>query len=187
MTVMRDGSIAVTGRDYAGYADAKSRVVFLSDDGVALRTFEIERSANVLEKPRLEPRPDGGVAYIASSVGNAAPHDGTSHVVMSIARPSPTPPPSAPHVSARLQNGSIVIDWSASAGTINGYRLEYRVDDDSWNEYEQWFSPSAQRKTIRQPSFGTQFAFRMRAFNDGGASAYSATAVTKPSRRRAVR
>jgi hypothetical protein len=70
---------------------------------------------------------------------------------------------------------------------VNGYRLEYRIDDDAWVEYEQWFPPGAQSKSIRQPSFGTQFAFRVRAFNDGGAGEYSPTAVTKPSRRRAVR
>jgi hypothetical protein len=184
MVALSDGTLAVAGRDQT--IEGASRVAFLSGAGKLLQMSEIERSGNRFEKPRLE-RVPGGVAYIASSVQDSAPHDGTSRIVTAIAKASPVPPPDAPHVGVKVQNGNIVIDWTAPAGTVNGYRLEYRVDDDSWNEYEQWFGPGVQRKSIRKPSFGTQFTFRVRAFNDGGASAYSAPAVTSPSRRRAVR
>ena len=91
----------------------------------------------------------------------------------------------SPHVTARLKDGFVLVDWSASAGTLNGYRLEYRVDGGSWNELEEWFSSGSHHRTI-QPSFGTDFEIRMRAFNDGGASPYSKTALTKPIRRRAA-
>jgi hypothetical protein len=176
MALLRDGTIALADQ---------SRASLVSRDGALLHISEIEGSLTTA--PRLEPLPDGGVAFLVSSVQNAAPHDGTSRVVAAIARSSSVTPPGAPHAGVRVQNGNILVDWSAPSGTVNGYRLEYRIDDDEWVELEQWFGPGAQSKSIRQPSFGTQFAFRVRAFNDGGAGEYSRTAVTKPSRRRAVR
>lgn len=183
MTVLHDGTIALSGRVYPD--GTANRVLFMNGEGVVLNTSDIEGSTT--EVPHLEPLAGGGVAFIASSVQDAAPHDGTSRIVTAIARSSSVPPPTAPHIGVRVQNGVMTVDWSAPSGTVNGYRLEYRIDDDEWVEWEQWFAPGAQSKSIRQPSFGTQFAFRMRAFNDGGAGAYSATALTKPSRRRAVR
>jgi len=70
------------------------------------------------------------------------------------------PDPSvAPFVHARLKDGFVLVDWSASAGTLNGYRLEYRVNGGSWNELEEWFSPGSQHRAIR-PSFGTEFENR---------------------------
>jgi hypothetical protein len=184
MAALSDGTIAVAGRDEV--SKSRSRVVFLSGAGDVLQVSDIERVTDANMAPLLE-RVPAGVAYIASSIQDSAPHDGASRVVTAIAKSSPVPPPAAPHVGVKVQNGNILIDWTAPAGTVNGYRLEYRVDDDSWNEYEQWFGPDVQRKSIRKPAFGTQFAFRVRAFNDGGASDYSAPAVTSPSRRRAVR
>jgi hypothetical protein len=159
-------------------------VFFVNGEGTLLHTSDVDGS---IYAPRLEPLAGGGVALLGSSVLNAAPHDGTSRVVTAIARSSDVLSPGAPHIAVRVQNGVMRVDWTAPSGTVNGYRLEYRIDDDEWVEWEQWFGPGAQSKSIRQPSFGTQFAFRVRAFNDGGAGAYSATALTKPSRRRAVR
>ena len=61
------------------------------------RSFDVDSSA-VTGRPLLTALPDG-VAYVASSVQDAAPHHGTSHVMMAIARSSVTPPPYPPHVS----------------------------------------------------------------------------------------
>ena len=176
---MPDGTIAIAGISNP----SRGRVAVLRSDGSIAQTFDVD-SSSVVDRPLLTTVP-GGIAYVASSVQDAAPHHGTSHVMMAIARPSVIPPPAAPHVSARLKDGFILVDWSPSAGTLNGYRLEYRVDGGSWNELEEWFSAGSRHRTIR-PSFGTNFEIRMRAFNDGGASAYSATALTKPIRRRAA-
>ncbi|HEU4889113.1 MAG TPA: fibronectin type III domain-containing protein [Thermoanaerobaculia bacterium] len=180
MTMLRDGTVAIAGRN-----GTSSRVAFMKVDGTMLQTSEIEGLATA--PPRLEPLADGGVAFIASTMQNAAPHDGANRITTAIARSSGVLPPGSPHVRVRVQNGFIEVDWTAPSGTVNGYRLEYRIDDDEWVELEQWFAPGMQRKVIRKPSFGTQFGFRVRAFNDGGAGLYSATAFTKPSRRRAVR
>jgi hypothetical protein len=179
MTLLRDGTIAIANR-----ARTVTHMSFVNGEGTILHTSNVD---GIIDAPRLEPLAGGGVALLASSVLNAAPHDGTSRIVMAIARPSDVLPPGAPRVGVRVQNGVIRVDWSAPSGTVNGYRLEYRVDDDEWVEWEQWFGPGEQNKSIRQPSFGTHFAFRVRAFNDGGAGPYSTPASTKPSRRRAVR
>jgi hypothetical protein len=178
---MPDGSIAVAGPARTSNA---TRVAFVRNDGSIAQSFDID-SSTITGTPLLI-RVPGGVAYVASSVQDAAPHHGTSHVMMAIARPSITPPPDAPHVQARLLNGAILVDWSAPAGTVNGYRIEYRVDNGAWNEVEEWFGPGSHQKAIAPPS-GTDFAVRMRAFNDGGVSDYAEAAATKPTRRRAAR
>lgn len=178
---MPDGSIAVAG---PARTSGATRVAFLRNDGGVAQSFDIDNA--ILTGTPLLTRVPGGVAYVASSIQDAAPHHGTSHVMMAIARPSLTPPPGAPHVQARLLNGAILVDWSAPAGTVNGYRIEYRVDNGAWNEVEEWFGPGSHQKVIATPS-GADFAVRMRAFNDGGVSDYAEAAVAKPTRRRAVR
>lgn len=181
VAAMTDGTIAVVGP--AGSSNV-TRVAFLRNGSIT-QSFDID-SSTITGTPLLTAIADG-VAYVASSVQDAAPHHGTSHVMMAIAKSSVPPPPNPPHVVARLQNGIVLVDWSAASGTLNGYRLEYRVDNGSWNELEEWFAPSASHRAI-QTTFGTNFEIRMRAFNDGGASAYAAaTASTKPVRRRAAR
>jgi hypothetical protein len=178
---MPDGAIAVAG---PARTSSATRVAFLRNDGSVAQSFDID-SATLTGTPLLTKVP-GGVAYVATSIQNEAPHHGTSHVMMAIARPSITPPPGAPRVQARLMNGAILVDWSAPAGTVNGYRIEYRIDNGDWNELEEWFAAGSHQKAIAPPS-GTEFAVRMRAFNDGGVSDYAEAAVTTPTRRRAVR
>lgn len=176
---MPDGTIAIAGLTNTSLGG----VAFLRSNGSIAQTLDVDSSA-VVGRPLVTTVP-GGIAYVASSVQDAAPHHGTSHVMMAIARSSVPDPPAAPNVHARLKDGFVLVDWSASAGTLNGYRLEYRVNGGSWNELEEWFSPGSQHRAIR-PSFGTEFEIRMRAFNDGGVSPYSETALTKPIRRRAA-
>lgn len=189
IVMMTDASIGLVGRSPESNAPGVGivRVAILRHDGAVANTYDIETAVNLIGMPRLAPLANGGLAYLSSSIQDPAPHHGTNHVMMAIARPSLPPLPGAPYVRARLDNGQIQVDWAPPAGTFNGYRLEYRVDNGSWNELEKWFSPGATHTSIRQPSFGTNFAIRLRAFNDSGAGAYSAAAVTKPSRRRAVR
>ena len=178
---MPDGTVAVAG--LAGSSGA-AHVAFLRQDGSIARTFAID-AATLTGTPLLTTVP-GGVAYVASSVQDAAPHHGTSHVMMAIARPAIPAPPAAPRVQARLDKGVILVDWSAPAGTVNGYRIEVQADGGAWTEVEEWFSPGAHQKAIAPPS-GTELAVRIRAFNDGGVSDYAAASVTKPARRRAAR
>lgn len=187
MVARSDGSLAIAGLPYPTTVDGINRVFVRNANGTLLRSFEIEKTSPFVSRTHLAALPNGGFAYLSSRVQDAAPHHGTSHVMMAIAQSSLPPRPGAPYVDARLEGNNISVDWTAASGTVNGYRLEYRVDDGSWNELDQWFSPGSFHTNIRRPAFGTKFAIRMRAFNDGGVSAYSAAAVTNPGRRRAVR
>jgi hypothetical protein len=180
-TTLRDGSLAFVARSEG----AAPRIVVVNTEGQLLRSFQTDR-ADLTGAATVEPLPDGAITFLSSSLQNDAPQHGTSHVMMAVARPTPLPRPDAPTVRARLENGRIEVDWKTPAGTINGYRIEYRVDDGTWNELEDWFSAGALGTWIKQPAFGSRFAIRMRAFNDGGASVYSETAFANPMRRRAV-
>jgi hypothetical protein len=182
-TALRDGSLAFVLRA----EEAAPRViVVVNTEGQLLRTIETDR-ADLTGAARVEPLPNGAIAFLSSSVQHAAPQHGASHVMMAVARPTPLPRPDAPSIRARLENGRIEVDWKAPAGTINGYRIEYRVDDGTWNELEDWFSAGTLGTWIKQPAFGSRFLLRMRAFNDAGVSAYSEIALANPTRRRAVR
>lgn len=185
LAVLSDGSLAIQG--WAGNTEQESRITFVRKDGSTAGIFTLPGTAGATAPPRLAPLSNGGVAYIVSNVQDAAPHHGTSHVMMAIARPTPLAEPTAPYVTVKLDDTQLRAEWSGASGAINGYRLEYRVDDGSWNELDAWFGPGAHSATITRPAFGTTFAIRVRAFNDAGAGAYSAAALTHPGRRRAVR
>ena len=185
MAVLSDGSLAI--QSWVGHHASESRIAFVRKDGSTAGVVTIPGSAGPTGAPRLAPLPNGGVAYVVSNIQDAAPHHGTSHVMMAIARPTPLAEPTPPYVSVSLDATQLRAEWSGASGAINGYRLEYRVDDVSWNELDAWFGPGAHSATITRPSFGTTFAIRVRAFNDAGTSAYSPAALTHPGRRRAVR
>jgi hypothetical protein len=187
VTATGGGAVAVAGRVEPVLWHQTGAVVFLNTDGGVTGAFDMDAAAVLNGKPRLTPLPNG-VAYVASSIQDGAPYDGTGHVMMAIARQPATPPrPEAPYVAARLEGANISVDWTAPAGALNGYRLEYRAGDGPWNELDDWFPTGTHHTWVPTPSTGTTFAVRMRAFNDGGTSPYSAVASTQPTRRRAVR
>jgi hypothetical protein len=187
VAAMSDGSVALVGRS-PGSPEliGNTRVAILPQHGDVATTYDIEDTLGLMRRALLAPLTNGGLAYVASSVQDAAPHHGTSHVMMAVARPSLVSRPEAPFVTTRLTGAQIEVDWSSPAGTVNGYRLEYRVDNGAWNELEQWFEPGSHHTSIPRAPFGTNYAVRMRAFNDGGVSAYSAAASTQPGKRRAA-
>jgi hypothetical protein len=188
IAAMGDGTLAFTGSD-SGVSDAGAArpLGFLSADGSWSGAVAFESSEQLRGMPRVISLPGGGVAYIASSIQNDAPHHGSSHVMMAIAKTSFVPPrPDAPYATTRLTGGSIAVDWTAPAGALNGFRVEYRIDNGPWIEVDEWFPAGTHHASIAKPAFGTSYAVRVRAFNDGGASAYSAAALTQPTRRRAV-
>lgn len=177
--------LTFTAKNAAG--EPVSRIAFLRSDGTIARTIDLDRGATLTSSPHVAAHPDGNLVYVASSIQRGEPHHGTSHVMMAIGNPTSNLP-GAPRVIAQFdKDETIVAQWSAAAGTINGYRLEYRIDDGAWNELEPWFSPGEHRVEIRRPPYGARFAFRVRAFNDAGAGPYSAVAHVNPGRRRSAR
>jgi hypothetical protein len=136
----------------------------------------------------LLPLAGGAVALLNAEPHHGSPHYGASRVLASIVSRTSLVRPGAPRVSARDEGARILVDWTAPAGTLNGYRLEYRIDDGVWIELERWFGPGEQSVSVRKPSFGTTFAFRVRALNDAGAGVYSNIAIAQsPRKRRALR
>ena len=127
------------------------------------------------------------LAYVASRLLPEMPYNGVPRVAMVVVAGARVAQPPAPQVTVRAIDDRFIVDWTRPTGTVNGYRVEYRIDDGSWIEYERWFAPTETDLALRVPSFGTTFAFRVRAFNDTGAGPYSNVATPLGRKRRATR
>jgi hypothetical protein len=127
------------------------------------------------------------LAYVTSPVLPAAPHHGVPRVAMAVVSGAGIVEPPAPRLTVRTLDDRFLVDWTRPAGVVNGYRLEYRIDDGTWIEYEDWFAPPETNIAVRVPSFGSTFAFRVRAFNDAGAGPYSNEGTPLGRKRRAAR
>jgi len=137
--------------------------------------------------PRTLALPGGSVAFVQSESGALAPHHGSARVAMAIAHPAPPVAPHAPRLSATANGGRAELAWNAQ--TAGGYRLEYRIDGGAWLEAEGWSDGDATSTTFTAPRNGV-YAFRLRAWSDGGVSAYSDSVeveIKGAGRRRAVR
>ncbi len=184
--ISRTGSgTAIVGRATDSRGVPFNRVTHVRRDGGIAHSVDVDRGATLTARPLLAAHGDA-VAYIASSVQNDAPHHGASHITMALTTSSVAP--DRPEVTARIdENGVVAIAWSAPAGIVNGYRVEYRIADGSWIELEPWFRAGEQSTTMRVSKTVKQLAVRVRAFNDAGAGTYSGPAYVNAGRRRAVR
>jgi hypothetical protein len=160
-------------------------VKFFTSGGALVRTEGIEGALRQ-GRPQLVPFGDA-VAYVASPILGEAPHYGTRRVSMAILANADAEAPAAPQLTVRGESSRFVLEWTAPFEAVNGYRVESRVDDGAWIELERWFTAGDTTIGIRRPSFGTAFTFRVRAFNDAGASPYSNQAAVRPRKMRAVR
>lgn len=176
MALMTNGKVAIL---------SKYGIYFVDKQGGA-SYGNLESDAEEIDRPSVVALPRGAAAYVASIPVDDAPFHGASHVMMSIVG-ADTPLPAPPHASLAASNTRLIAAWTAPAGTINGYRLEYRIDDGNWIELEKWFGPGDQGASILRPSYGNVYAVRVRAFNDGGASAYSNIATSEAKKRRSMR
>jgi hypothetical protein len=81
----------------------------------------------------------------------------------------------------------MIVEWSAPPEPVNGYRVEYRVDDGLWNELDFWFDARSRSLAIRPWRTGpVRYQFRVRAVNDAGFSPYSNPATVRTRKTRAV-
>ncbi len=160
----------------------ETRLAFLDRNGALVSRFSIPR-VSFASSPLLATLPDGRAAYVASEILADAPHHGTEHVVMAIADSIPLHPPDRPaRLDARLSGRNVVLEWEPSPSAVNGYRVEYRVADGSWNEIEGFFGPE-ERTAYFTAQPGRMHGFRVRAFADGGTSAYAETQIYAGKRR----
>lgn len=159
-------------------------VKYFTSGGALYRTETIETSAG---RTDLVPFGSDTLAYVTSPLLRDPPHYGTRHVSMGILANADLARPAAPHLTVRDDGVRFIVQWSAPSGAVNGYRVEYRIDDGIWIELERWFGPGETSISIRRPSFGSTFAFRVRALNDAGAGAYSTVGTPVGRKRRAAK
>jgi hypothetical protein len=179
---------ADTGTGFFGTPSTapRHRILLTRTDGTIADADWIDDGAS----PDFLLAPLGGdeLGYLTSPVWLDAPHHGASRVTMRIARlgAPPSALPSPPDVRAKWVDGRARVEWTHDED-VNGYRIEYRVTDGSWNEVQAWYGGEERSASLNMPE---HTAFRMRAFSDAGVSGPSAATpqIAAPTpRRRAVR
>jgi len=167
--------------------DGDARVAIVNDNGNATAPVTIHREPTTPWSARLATFSDGTIQFIRSSIQQAAPHHGTSHVMMSVGSFALPPLPEAPRLTARRDDGVARLEWSAPPQRVSGYRVEYRVGDGVWNEVESWLDADRRSLLVNLPWPAATYTFRVRAWSDAGTGGYSQNAVVNPGRRRGVR
>jgi hypothetical protein len=144
--------------------------------------------ARIDTAPRLVALPLDGIAFVQSDILDDAPYLGSGRVLLSVAHPAPVASvPDAPRATVTQSGANLRVDWTPPPQAVNGYRIESRLGDGPWLEYEGWADRGANTLTIDAHRSGT-YELRMRAWSDAGTSAYSETVrATVTGRRRAVR
>ncbi|MDQ3280510.1 MAG: fibronectin type III domain-containing protein [Acidobacteriota bacterium] len=191
----RAGGNPVTDVQLASVGDAMAMtwfdgraqaLLFDFSDGWNVRTTKAFDSRSGAA-PRAASLPNGGFALLHTDASMNVPHDGSTRIGMSVAHPAPAIAPDAPRIQAAFANGKLQVSWAAQA--VNGYRVETRIDEGSWFEQEGWADGDASSASFDVRRSGT-YSVRVRAWSDGGVSAYSqvvSVPVTVNTRRRAVR
>ena len=164
----------------------ETRVAIVHPEGRVLGTAVLPR--RIAGSSALVALSGDRLGYAIATQTAAAPHHGASRILLAIGsqlvpRQRPGPPPK---LVATFEGAVATLSWAPASGEVNGYRVEYRVGDGAWNEVERWIGAQELTTTVRLPRTGS-VAFRVRAFNDAGAGAYSPQSGTGQVRRRAVR
>jgi hypothetical protein len=160
-------------------------VVFLRDGAETLMTLgntELDAVATIGSR----------VAFVQPLARDEMPYHGATRLNIRIGDlVAPAPKPSAPTITrADLPTGgaAMIITWNAPPEPVNGYRVEYRVDDGVWNELDTWFDARTRELAIRPwRSDPVRYQFRVRAVNDAGFGPYSAAVTVRTRKIRSVR
>lgn len=139
--------------------------------------------------PRIVALPDQRAALVQSATHDEEPHHGSTRLTMAVAHPAPAFAPEAPLASITKSGSRLRVAWTAPSQAVNGYRIESRIDGGPWLELEGW-TDSGTTELLLEPRRSGRYQFRVRAWSDGGTSAYSepvAMDVTVGGRRRSVR
>jgi hypothetical protein len=187
--VAAQGGVALTWRELLEGPDGlnRTRVATVRNDN-RTSIVEFDNHTN-WTKPMgfVAALQNGRIAHLSAEPRYDAPHHGSSRIIMRVSgalRAKPEPP----RLSGEIRKGHVELAWSAPSQDIDGYRLEYRVGDGSWNEFERWIDADEDAITVLWPlRQGVPYQFRLRAFNDAGASDYSAPVFFNVPKRRSVR
>ena len=132
------------------------------------------------------------VAYLQAFVRDEMPYHGASRIFLRtggvIARDTLPLPPRITRAAMTEHGNLIVLEWTPPAGDAGGYRIEYRVDDGTWNELDVWIDGTQTSASIVPWLDKVKYQFRLRTWSDSGVSEYSAPATVRTlGRRRAMR
>jgi hypothetical protein len=151
--------------------DSTSTIVYQGDDFPGLRLVTLA---------------GGELALLSTLPQNSAPLYGTRHVMMAIGSFGLPPLPDAPSASLKQDGNTLILGWGRPPQRVNGYRVEYRVNNGAWTEVERWFDPEERTYTTSIPA-GASLALRVRAWNDAGTGAYSQAVIANTNRTRSAR
>ncbi len=162
--------------------------VLLVRDGVLIKRYVLGIPNSTDSLVNLGPN----VAYLQAPVRDEMPYHGASHIFLStggVLAPAKLPlPPEISRASMTNTRSLIVLEWTPPPDPINGYRIEYQVDDGPWNELDHWFDRETTSVSMRPWLENVQYRFRIRAWSAAGVSEYSMPATVRLlARRRAVR
>lgn len=128
--------------------------------------------------------PDGRLAYVGFDNVQGAPYYGSHRILMAIADPDLAPGVAdAPTLSVERNGAELRVRWTTPPQPVNGYRLEYRTGSGPWTELEHWFTARETTASFTPVPPAAAWSFRVRAWSDGGTSAYSNEAIVAPKRR----
>lgn len=165
---------------------AVNRLAILQHDN-GIETVTVSAEPHAGKAHAVASTADGGVLYVDVRPQYAAPHHGSRRIVARVA-PARELPPDAPVLRAESANGRIHLTWSRPPQRVSGYRIEYRISDGSWHELDAWLDAGQRSHVVPWTvARGVPVLFRIRAFNDAGASEYSAVSGVNLPRRRSVR
>jgi hypothetical protein len=180
-----DGGVLLLVADQSNATRYRSGLLFVDQAGALIQRNTFTHATTVTGTPRLALFDDGRLGYLISQFVDEAPQHGSSHVLLMLE--SPISPPTAPALTAATEERTVRLNWTAAAGAVSGYRVEYKIGDGSWNEIDRWFGANERSATFRLNRPGERAAFRVRAWGEGGTSGYSAAVTVNATRRRAVR
>lgn len=174
-SVERDVSIESIGGKFAiawrEPATETNRGVIVSNAGVVESRLVLDTGNASSSGPILLATPGGLTAYVMSVTNEGDPHHGAERVLMRI--DAPTPLPGAPRLQTSVVGDAIRLEWTFPTGIVNGYRVEYRLNDGLWNELEGWLPPSERGGSLAGLPRNATYWFRVRAWSDAGTGPYS--------------
>jgi hypothetical protein len=140
-------------------------------DGTVAFWLQLDQGPGSTTGPVLLMAPGGLIASVASITNDDAPHHGAERVLMRI--DAPTGAPSAPRLQVNVVGDAVKFEWTLPAGLVNGYRVEYKIGDGSWNELEGWLPSTERGGSLVGLPRNNAYTFRVRAWGDAGTGPYS--------------
>jgi hypothetical protein len=127
------------------------------------------------------------IDHLQTVIRDEMPYHGARRIFVRTAESTgPDPRPTAPHIAVHGL-APMRVHWTAARNSVNGYRVEYSVNDGAWNELDEWFDRDELSFSIEPWIPGANYRFRVRALSLWGASDYSNEAAPRTTKRRAVR